>query len=820
MQRELLPSPQGVKVLTQPSDWQHQNGGPFISVVGTSYHSVMAFAQEGQSSTNPSATPAPPALAAPKSPHNLAARLRNLTFHFSRSSSMFERQRNPPSSKSPPQGSNHTNMKMTRGIEGHQQQIQKREDIIADLRRQMAFKDKQIAYLSSELDKYQSVFNQKPLALGIGRSWGAKLEARDTRSEPDGGRRKRGIGISAEPRALKMDEKEHPKHYPKTAKTREILNQAILENDFMKNLDTSQVVEIVECMYSVNFATGNTIIREGELGSVVYVMEGECCIQSPKWGRNNPSWAQKSGSCMLHMGPHVKGHNLAPFLEGVIEVSREGNPLRIISHPTVFGELAILYNCMRTATVKGEWMPSINLRNRHCSSYLLKQLTGGLFAPSVPTFAQLASETLAKFVDLLEEVHYEPGEYVIRQGAKGDTFYIIASGQVQVTQNTPPSTEASFTSTSPKGEGEKEAFIRLMGRGEWFGEKALKNEDVRTANIIAAYPNGVDCLVLDRESYELLIGDLGFLERHYSDENLLEHQVQVYFGKDSSRTFALKKLKKHHVVLTKQEEHVMNERTILMSCNSQFIVRLYRTFKDRKYLYLLMEACLGGELWTILRNRLSFPEAATQFYVACVVEALTYLHSRGIVYRDLKPENLLLDQFGYCKMTDFGFAKRIGFGRKTWTFCGTPEYVAPEIILNKGHDFFVDSWSLGILIYELMNGTPPFTSEEPMKTYTIILRGIDAIEFPRKITRNAQHLIKKLCRENPTERFGYGKGGLNEIKKHVWFEGFDWRGLRNRNLKPPYLPQVSSPTDVTNFDNYSPDGEEPPDDVSGWDSEF
>ncbi|KAL5967646.1 cGMP-dependent protein kinase isozyme 2 form cD4/T1/T3A/T3B [Taenia solium] len=251
----------------------------------------MAFAQEGQSSTNPSATPAPPALAAPRSPHNLAARLRNWTFHFSRSSSMFERQRNPPSSKSPPQGSNHTNMKMTRGIEAYQQQIQKREDIIADLRKQMAFKDKQIAYLSSELDKYQSVFNQKPMALGIGRSWGAKLEARGTRSEPDGGRRKRGIGISAEPRALKMDEKENPKHYPKTAKTREILNQAILENDFMKNLDTSQVVEIVECMYSVNFATGNTIIREGELGSVVYVMEGECCIQSLKWERNNPSWA-------------------------------------------------------------------------------------------------------------------------------------------------------------------------------------------------------------------------------------------------------------------------------------------------------------------------------------------------------------------------------------------------------------------------------------------------------------------------------------------------------------------------------------------------
>lgn len=178
----------------------------------------MAFAQKGQPSTNPSVTPPPASLAAAKSPHNLAARLRNLAFHFSRSSSMFERHRKPPSSTPSPQGSNHISTKITRGVEAYQQQIQNPEDVIADLRKQMAFKDKQIAYLSSELDKYQSVFNQKPLALGIGRSWGTKVEARGTRSEPDGGRRKRGIGISAEPRALKMDEKEHPKHYPKTAK--------------------------------------------------------------------------------------------------------------------------------------------------------------------------------------------------------------------------------------------------------------------------------------------------------------------------------------------------------------------------------------------------------------------------------------------------------------------------------------------------------------------------------------------------------------------------------------------------------------------------
>ncbi|VDM02291.1 unnamed protein product [Schistocephalus solidus] len=269
---------------------------------------------------------------------------------------------------------------------------------------------------------------------------------------------------------------------------------------------------------------------------------------------------------------------------------------------------------------------------------------------------------------------------------------------------------------------------------------------------------------------------------------LLVQKVRI--GGDNSRTFALKQLKKYYVVETKQEEHVMNERSILMNANCDFIVKLYRTFKDRKYLYMLLEVCLGGELWTVLRNQIAFSESQTQFYVACVVEGLIYLHKRGIVFRDLKPENLLLDSQGFCKMTDFGFAKNIGFGRKTWTFCGTPEYVAPEIILNKGHDFSADAWSLGILIFELQMGSPPFSSGEPMKTYNIILKGIEAITFPRKISRNAQNLIKKLCRDNPTDRLGYNKGGLSEIKKHVWFEGFDWDGLMNRKISPSFVPRV------------------------------
>lgn len=180
----------------------------------------------------------------------------------------------------------------------------------------------------------------------------------------------------------------------------------------------------------------------------------------------------------------------------------------------------------------------------------------------------------------------------------------------------------------------------------------------------------------------------------------------VKYTKDESvRTFALKCLKKQNIVDTRQEQHVLSERNIMLACDCTFIAKLYRTYHDQKYVYMLLEACLGGEVWTILRDRGYFDDFTAQFIIGCVLEAFEYLHKRGIVYRDLKPENLMLDDRGYIKLVDFGFAKYIGYSTKTWTFCGTPEYVAPEIILNKGHDRAVDYWALGILIGELLTGS-------------------------------------------------------------------------------------------------------------------
>ncbi|XP_070186125.1 cGMP-dependent protein kinase 1-like [Littorina saxatilis] len=611
--------------------------------------------------------------------------------------------------------------------------------------------------------------------------------------------RSKRTAISAEPASfLSMQLLPVPKRFPKTYASKELIRQAILDNDFMKNLDMGQIREIVDCMYPVENKAGSIIIKEGDVGSLVYVME-----------------------------------------EGKVEVTKEGQKLCNMGAGKVFGELAILYNCTRTASVKA----LINCRlwaiDRPCFQSIMMR-TGLLrhtehmdFLRSVPTFQGLPEETLSKIADVLEEAHYNNGEYIIRQGARGDTFYIIAKGKVKVTRRS--------------SKNQEEQTIRLLSKGDFFGERALQGEDVRTANIIAADPKGVDCLVIDRDSYLQLISTLDNLKHEYEDDENVAGVDSEYaklklgdlsmvatlgvggFGRvelvqvntDTSRTYALKILKKHHIVETRQQEHIMNEKKIMIEARSDFIVRLYKTFKDRKYMYMLLEACLGGELWTVLRDKGSFDDQTTRFYTACVVEAFVYLHSRGIVYRDLKPENLLLDNSGYVKLVDFGFAKKVGHGRKTWTFCGTPEYVAPEIILNKGHDISADYWSLGILMYELLTGSPPFAGTDPMKTYNLILKGVDAVDFPRKITKNAQSLIKKLCRDNPMERLGYGRGGIREIQKHTWFESFNWDGLRTLSLKAPIVPNVKSALDTANFDDY-PEEEEspPPDDLTGWDKDF
>uniref|UniRef100_A0A3B3WBW1 cGMP-dependent protein kinase n=1 Tax=Poecilia mexicana TaxID=48701 RepID=A0A3B3WBW1_9TELE len=652
------------------------------------------------------------------------------------------------------------------------EELRQRDALIDELELELDQKDELIQRLQNELDKYRSVIRPATAQQ-------VQAQQNNLVLQPDQQRSKRQA-ISAEPTAFDISELCHVTlpFYPKSPQSKELIKEAILDNDFMKNLELSQIQEIVDCMYPVDYGKDACIIKEGDVGSLVFVME-----------------------------------------EGKVEVTKEGMKLCTMGPGKVFGELAILYNCTRTATVRTLIHVKLWAIDRQCFQTIMMR-TGLIkhseymdFLKSVPTFQGLPEETLSKLADVMEETHYDDGEYIIRQGARGDTFFIISKGKVNVTKGDSANQEA--------------IHLRELGRGDWFGERALQGS---FKHLIGGLDDVSNKVYEDAEAKAKYEAENAFFSSlKLNDFNIIDTLGVGGFGRvelvqlknEEAKTFAMKILKKRHIVDTRQQEHIRAEKHIMTEAHSDFIVRLYRTFKDSKYLYMLLEACLGGELWTILRDRGSFDDSTTRFYTGCVVEAFAYLHAKGIIYRDLKPENLILDSRGYAKLVDFGFAKKIGFCKKTWTFCGTPEYVAPEIILNKGHDVSADYWSLGILMYELLTGSPPFSGPDPMKTYNIILRGIDMIEFPKKITKNAANLIKKLCRDSPSERLGNLKNGVKDIQKHKWFEGFNWEGLKKGTLTPPITPKVSSPIDTNNFDSFPEDTDEPPpDDNSGWDYDF
>ncbi|KAF9993362.1 hypothetical protein BGZ65_011122 [Modicella reniformis] len=260
----------------------------------------------------------------------------------------------------------------------------------------------------------------------------------------------------------------------------------------------------------------------------------------------------------------------------------------------------------------------------------------------------------------------------------------------------------------------------------------------------------------------------------------------------------MKVLKKTEVVRLKQVEHINSEKQILSQVHFPFIVNLFTTFQDDRNLYMLLEYVIGGELFSHLRKAGRFTNDMTRFYAAEIVLAIEYLHSRDIIYRDLKPENLLLDSTGHVKITDFGFAKRVE--DRTWTLCGTPEYLAPEIIQSKGHGKAVDWWALGILIFEMLAGYPPFFDDNPFGIYEKILAG--RIYFPSHIDPTAKDLIKKLLTADRTKRLGDLKDGSDDIKNHKWFRGVDWQGLRDRTVVAPIVPPYVHPGDTGNFEKY------------------
>lgn len=277
-------------------------------------------------------------------------------------------------------------------------------------------------------------------------------------------------------------------------------------------------------------------------------------------------------------------------------------------------------------------------------------------------------------------------------------------------------------------------------------------------------------------------------------------QVRKVTGQDSGTIFAMKVLRKASIVRNQKDTaHTKAERNILEAVKHPFIVDLMYAFQTGGKLYLILEYLSGGELFMHLEREGIFLEDTACFYLSEIILALEHLHCQGIIYRDLKPENILLDAQGHVKLTDFGLCKEhIQEGNVTHTFCGTIEYMAPEILTRSGHGKAVDWWSLGALMYDMLTGSPPFTADNRKKTIEKILRG--KLILPAYLTPDARDLIRKLLKRQVGQRLGSGPNDGEAVRVHPFFKTINWPDVLSRKLEPPFKPALSGEDDVSQFD--------------------
>ncbi|CAH8504276.1 unnamed protein product [Dicrocoelium dendriticum] len=277
--------------------------------------------------------------------------------------------------------------------------------------------------------------------------------------------------------------------------------------------------------------------------------------------------------------------------------------------------------------------------------------------------------------------------------------------------------------------------------------------------------------------------------------------VRKTSGADKGVLYAMKVLKKA-VLKMRDRVRTKMERDILTQIKHPFVVNLQYAFQTEGKVYLILDFVRGGDLFTRLAKEYMFTEEDVKFYLAELALALEHLHQHGIVYRDLKPENILLNEDGHIRLTDFGLSKESVFdhvGEKTFSFCGTVEYMAPEVISRHGHGTAADWWSFGVLMYEMLTGTLPFQAEHRNDTMQLILKA--KLAMPPYFSPDAQSLLRALFKRTPRNRLGYGPNGFRELMQHPFFASINWNDLLHCRVQPPFIPPCSRLDEASNFDS-------------------
>lgn len=534
-----------------------------------------------------------------------------------------------------------------------------------------------------------------------------------------------------------------------------------------------------------------------------------------------------------------------------------------------FGELALMFNTPRNASIFAAtfcelWALDRPTFRKIIVSAAARMVQGKVtFLQSVPVLSKLPARHLYRIAEVSSWASFPADEVIVNKDSLGAVFYLIKTGDVEVTCS---QLSSSFV---PSATGAPDT-VSTLSTGMYFGEDEATGG---LASYCARTLTPVECLCIHQEFFSLLIrpamtppspppepatgttsGENNVsvcssgsapaapgpsytpeepepifrklskslhpsTEPKPVEDSLAESlelrdlepiavlgegafgMVQLVTHKASGATYALKTMQKARIVEMSQQQNVLMEKNIMMRARHPYILRLYKTFQTRDCLFMVLEFCQGGDMFTLLGRQGGRLEShAACYYGSVVLSVLEYLHARLVAYRDLKPENLVFDRLGYLKVVDFGFAKIVK--DRTYTLCGTPEYLAPELVQGTGHHHGVDYWALGILIYEMLSGYSPFADHVENSQVTIYKNIIAGkYSFPSFLTDNvAKDLVRKLLIAKDSKRLGCLKNGAQDVKDHPWFSTIDWVALLEKRVPPPIVPELRGATDTSQFD--------------------
>lgn len=619
---------------------------------------------------------------------------------------------------------------------------------------------------------------------------------------------------------------------------KQMMNDAVQKVQVLDTLPPEQLDMLLDRAELVSFPANTKIIEQGTLGGTFYMIASgkvNCIVYEQKNKNDQPGLNKTRAALKSDIFRRAK--KVEDDDNSSVATTKHNYKKKVYEFGVgeYFGERALLQNNhLRKADVVAKTDVEL-LAIAYDSIADVTDLVGlkKAFQENIkkqalgdtPFFDNLTIEEEEQLEKALVLESFKDGEHIIDEGIENNNFYLIVEGFVEIRKNL----------------NSKDDFeIAQLGPENYFGEGSLLLDKKTNASVIAK--GNVSCYVLSKEKFvELVKGEkLKLIKDTFNERNrkllvksrekkneylanttlddlrTLTNLGSGCFGlvklvevKDMNAFFALKTMEKGAVVENNQQVNVMNEKKILLSCDHPFIVKLYRTFKDAKYLYFLLEFIQGGEMFQFLHHERNgyLDNDTAKFFVACVVDALDYLHKKRVVYRDLKPENLMIDLEGYTKVVDFGFAKKCAY--RTFTVCGTAQYLAPEILFHRGYGRSVDFWTLGILIFELFTGSTPFKRDTRNEMFEAI-KTENRIKFNRRWrgADAAKEIVCLLLHKHPKKRLGCNaatKRGFKQVKQHRWFDSIDFQKLYFKEIEPPWIPKVKADNDYSHFEEYDED---------------